>query len=75
MAKTIEITRVSDVRIVEGREVVFLGSKKQLTKLTTGQYKMNGAYDSMIPVEGNEEIIKDLREDISKGETVSLELA
>jgi hypothetical protein len=75
MARTIEITRVSDVRIVEGKEQVFLGSKKQLTKLANGQYKMDGAYDTMISVKGNEEIIKDFREEISKGNTVVVELA
>ena len=66
--REIEVVSVSPERTLEdGRIVVFLGVHKQLEKAADRTYKLNGAFDKMITVKGNEELISDLRSDLSDG--------
>ena len=66
--REIEVISVSPERTLEdGRIVVFLGVHKQLEKAADRTYKLNGAFDKMITVKGNEELISDLRSDLSDG--------
>ena len=66
--REIEVISVSPERTLEdGRIVVFLGVHKQLQKAADRTYKLNGAFDKMITVKGNEELISDLRSDLSDG--------
>ena len=66
--REIEVISVSPERTLEdGRIVVFLGVHKQLEKTADRKFKLNGAFDKMITVKGNEELISDLRSDLSDG--------
>ena len=66
--REIEVISVSPERTLEdGRIVVFLGVHKHLEKAADRTYKLNGAFDKMITVKGNEELISDLRSDLSDG--------
>ena len=54
---TINVVRVSDVRMIDGVAHVFLGKEKVLAKTEDRKFKLNGAYDACIPVQGNEDMI------------------